>query len=89
MASSRGVVFPATRTDFLANPVDICFGSMLTRSTAPVTGPAVVDNTMTILVQQLEEIHLSDLDLVTETHPATPSDLVVGLDHVKNMLREA
>jgi hypothetical protein len=28
MASTNGVVFPESMSDILANPVDICFGSI-------------------------------------------------------------
>jgi hypothetical protein len=28
MASTNNVIFPKSMVDFLANPVDICFGSM-------------------------------------------------------------
>jgi hypothetical protein len=35
MASINGVIFPESMADFLANPVDICFGSMTATSTAP------------------------------------------------------
>jgi hypothetical protein len=34
MASTNGVIFPESMADFLANPVDICFGSMSATSTA-------------------------------------------------------
>jgi hypothetical protein len=35
MASTNGVIFPESMANFLTNPVDICFGSMPVRSTAP------------------------------------------------------
>jgi hypothetical protein len=35
MASSNDVIFPVSMSDFLANPVDICFGSMTVESIAP------------------------------------------------------
>jgi hypothetical protein len=49
MASSSDVIFPESMTDFLANPVDICFGSMPAESTAPaaclvIEGNAVPSN---------------------------------------------
>jgi hypothetical protein len=34
MASTNDVIFPESMVDFLANPVNICFGSMLVTSTA-------------------------------------------------------
>jgi hypothetical protein len=35
MAPTNSITFPKSMADFLANPVDICFGSMLATSTAP------------------------------------------------------
>jgi hypothetical protein len=35
VASSSDVIFPKSMADFLANPVDICFGSMPAESIAP------------------------------------------------------
>jgi hypothetical protein len=35
MASTNGVTFPKSMANILANPVDICFSSMLAKSTAP------------------------------------------------------
>jgi hypothetical protein len=35
MASTNDVIFPESMADFLANPIDICFGSMPVKSTAP------------------------------------------------------
>jgi hypothetical protein len=77
MASSNGVIFP--EADILANPVDVCFGSMSATSTAPaaclvIEGNAVTDD------QQIGS------DLLKETHPPTPSDLIAGIDRVEGML---
>jgi hypothetical protein len=33
MASTNGIIFPECMADFLANPVNICFGSMPATST--------------------------------------------------------
>jgi hypothetical protein len=49
MASTNGVTFPESMADFLANPVDISFGSILVTSTAPaaclvIEGNAVSTN---------------------------------------------
>jgi hypothetical protein len=49
MASSSGIIFPESMADFLANPVDMCFGSMAAESTAPaaylvIDGNAVTSN---------------------------------------------
>jgi hypothetical protein len=81
MASNNNVIFPESMADFLANPVDICFGSMPTNSTAPaaclvIEGDAVTTN------QQVET------DLLKKTHPPTPSDLIAGIDRVKGMLSD-
>ena len=65
MASPYGVVFPASVADFLANLVNICFGSMPTDLAASAAGPVVVDNVTAIPVQQL------NFNLLTETHPHT------------------
>jgi hypothetical protein len=35
MASTNDVIFPESMADILANPVDICFGSMPAASTTP------------------------------------------------------
>jgi hypothetical protein len=79
MAYSRGIIFPTSMEDFLANPIDICFGSMPLESTAPAACPVIV-NTPATSFQQVE------FDLLTEIHPPTPSNLVVGLDRVASML---
>jgi hypothetical protein len=36
MAPTNGVIFPESMADILANPIDVCFGSMLEKYTAPV-----------------------------------------------------
>jgi hypothetical protein len=50
MASSHGVIFPASMADFLANRVDIYFGSMLPESIAP-TACFVIESTTTTASQ--------------------------------------
>jgi hypothetical protein len=82
MASTNGVIFPESMTNILANPVDIRFGSMPGNSTAPATCLVIEGNVVTI-DQQIET------DLLPETHPPTPSDLIVGNDHVEGMLSDA
>jgi hypothetical protein len=47
MASTNGVIFPESMADFLANPVDICFSSMPTTSTAPATCLVIEGNAVT------------------------------------------
>jgi hypothetical protein len=44
MASSHGVVFPATMANYLSIPVDICCSSMLAEST-PLSACLVIENT--------------------------------------------
>jgi hypothetical protein len=81
MASTNGVIFPKSMADFLANPVDICFGSMPATSTAPAACLVIEGNAVTTN-QQIE------IDLSNKTHPPTPSDLIVGIDHVEGMLSD-
>jgi hypothetical protein len=73
MASSNGVIFPESMADSLANPVDVSFGSMPVTSTAPAACLVIEGNAITTN-QQIE------MDMSTETHPATPSDLIAGID---------
>jgi hypothetical protein len=67
--------------DILANPVNICFGSMPATSTTP-TACLVIESNAVTADQQIEG------DLLTETHPPTPSDLIVGIDRVEDMLSD-
>jgi hypothetical protein len=81
MASTNGVIFPERMAAILANAVDICFNSMPAKSTTPaacliIDGNAVTDD------QQIGS------DLLTETHPPSPSDLIAGIDHVEGMLSD-
>jgi hypothetical protein len=81
MASTKGVIFPGSMADILANPVDIFFGSMPATSTAPAACFVIEGNTVTTN-QQIET------DLSSETHPPTPSDLIAGIDRVEGMLSD-
>jgi hypothetical protein len=81
MASTNDVIFPESMADILANPVDICFGSMSATSTAPAAGFVIKGNAVTTN-QQIET------DLSSETHPPTPSDLITRIDHVEGMLSD-
>jgi hypothetical protein len=65
----------------LANPVCICFGSMLATSTTP-TACLVIEGNAVTANQQI------GADLLTETHPPTPSDLIAGIDCVEGMLSD-
>jgi hypothetical protein len=67
--------------DILTNPVDICFGSIPATSTAPAACLVIEGNAVTTN-QQIET------DLLTETHPPTPSDLIAGIDCVEGMLSD-
>jgi hypothetical protein len=79
MASTNDVSFPESMADILANPVDICFGSMPATSTAP-TACLVIEGNAVTTDQQIET------DLSSETHPPTPSDLIAWIHHVEGML---
>jgi hypothetical protein len=47
MASTNGVIFPDSMADILANPVDICFGSMPATSTTPAAYLIIEGNVVT------------------------------------------
>jgi hypothetical protein len=81
MASSNGVIFLESMEDILANPVNICFGSMPAKSATPATCLVIEGNAVTT-DQQI------GTDLLTETHPPTPSDLIAGIDRVEGMLSD-
>jgi hypothetical protein len=81
MASTNGVIFPESMADILANPVDIFFGSVLATSTGPDACLVIEGNAVTA-DQQI------GTDLLTETHPPTPSDLIAGIDRVEGMLSD-
>jgi hypothetical protein len=81
MASTNGVIFPESMVDFLTNPVDICFGSMLATSTAPAACLVIEGNVVTTN-QQIET------DLSKKTHPPTPRNLITGIDCVGDMISD-
>jgi hypothetical protein len=81
MAWTNGVIFPESMADFLANPVDIYFGSMPATSTAPAACLVIEGNAVTAH-QQIET------DLSKKTHPPTPSDLIAGIDRVGDMISD-
>jgi hypothetical protein len=66
MASTNDIIFPESMADFLANPVDIYFGSMLVTSTAPAACLVIEGNAITTN-QQIE------IDMSKKTHPPTHS----------------
>jgi hypothetical protein len=81
MASTNDVIFPKSMEDILANPVNICFFSMPVTSTALAACLVIEGNTVTT-DQQIE------IDLSSETHPPTPSDLITEINHVEGMLSD-
>jgi hypothetical protein len=81
MALTNRVIFLESMADILANPVNICFGSMPAKSPIPATCLVIEGNTVTT-DQQI------GTDLLTETHPPTPSDLIAGIDRVEGMLSD-
>jgi hypothetical protein len=81
MALTNVVIFLESMADFLADPADICFGSMPATSTAPAACLVIKDNVVTTN-QQIET------DLSKKTHPPTPSDLIAGIDCVEGMLSD-
>jgi hypothetical protein len=78
MASTNSIIFPESMADFLANPVDICFGSMPATSITPAACLIIEGNTVTSNRQ-------IKTDLSKKTHPPTPSDPISGIDHVEDM----
>jgi hypothetical protein len=81
MALTNDVIFPESMADFIANPVDICFGSMPAKSTAPAACLVIESNMVT-------SNQLIRTNLLTKTHPPTPSDLIAGIDRVEVMLSD-
>jgi hypothetical protein len=70
---------PREHAYILANPVDICFGSMPATSTAPAVCLVIEGNAIT--TDQQIGAYLS-----SESHPPTHSDLIVGIHRVESML---
>jgi hypothetical protein len=81
MAPTNGIIFPESMVDILANPVDICFGSMSAKYTAPAACLVIESNT----VSSDQQV---GTDLLAETHPPTPSDLIAGINRVEGMLSD-
>jgi hypothetical protein len=81
MASTNGVTFSESMADFLANPTDICFGSMPETSTAPAACLVIEGNAVSTN-QQIET------GLSKTTHSPTPSDLIVGINRVGDMISD-
>jgi hypothetical protein len=81
MASTDDAIFPESMAEILTNPIDICFGSMPAASTTLVACFVIESNAVTA-DQQI------GADLLTETHPTTPRDPIVGIDRVEGMLSD-
>jgi hypothetical protein len=81
MASTNGVIFLESMADILANTFNICFGSMPATSTTPAACLVIEGNAVTA-DQQI------GTDLLKETHPPTPSDLIARIDRVEGMLSD-
>jgi hypothetical protein len=81
MASSNDIIFLESMADILANPVDIFFGSMLAKSTTPAACLIIERNAVTT------DQHIRT-DLLMETNPPTPSDLIAGIDRVEGMFSD-
>jgi hypothetical protein len=64
MALINGVIFPESMANFLANPVDICFGSIPAKSTTPAAYLIIEGNAVTT-DQQIE----TDLSSELSTSP--------------------
>jgi hypothetical protein len=79
MSSTINVIFRESMADILANPIDIYSGSMPAKSTTRVACLVIEGNAVTTDRQ-------IGIDLLTETHPLTPSDLIAGIDRVEGML---
>jgi hypothetical protein len=47
MASTNGVIFSESMADIIANPVNICFGSVPPKSTAPTACLIIERNAIT------------------------------------------
>jgi hypothetical protein len=47
MASTNSIIFLESMADIIANPIDICFGSMLAKSTALAACLIIQSNTVT------------------------------------------
>jgi hypothetical protein len=79
MASTNDVIFLESMADFLANPVDIRFGSMPEEPIASAVCLIIEGNAVT----SDQEIKT---DLSSESHPPAPSDLIAGISRTEDML---
>jgi hypothetical protein len=81
MSPTNDIIFPESMADFVANPIDVCFASMLATSTTPAACLIIEGNAVTTN-QQIET------DLLKKSHPPTPSDLIAGINRVEGMLSD-
>ena len=77
MASRNGVVFPASMAAFLADPVNIAFGSVPTSFAAPAANLVDINNAAPAV---RSEINLGEFDSPTESHPPTPRDPIAVIN---------
>jgi hypothetical protein len=78
MVARSGVVFPASMTAILTNPVEICFGSFTATSPIPVIAGQVAAVAVTTLVS----------DPATETPPPKPKDQGKRKERVISMMED-
>jgi hypothetical protein len=97
MASRPDIIFPASMAGFLANLIDICFGSMAVDVIVPVVsstvGPApheLIPETAAVaaLTQQVGKISLATLvpNMLEKAHPPIRYNLITELDRVSSMM---
>jgi D-mannonate dehydratase len=84
MAVRFGVVFLVSMVDILANPVEICFGSFTTTSTAL---EAAISPTASVKATTTSDAAPSS-GKKSKTHPPKPYDIVQGMERVINMMEE-
>ena len=77
MASRSGVVFPASMAAFLADPINVTFGSVPTSFVAPAANLVVINNAAPAVRSKID---LGEFDSPTETHPPTPRDPIAVIN---------
>jgi uncharacterized cupredoxin-like copper-binding protein len=84
MVVRSGVIFPASMVDILSNPVEICFGSFTTTSTALA---AVTSPTASMKVPATSDV-ATNSGKKSKTHPPKPYDIVQGMERFIDMMEE-
>jgi hypothetical protein len=84
MAARSGIIFPASVADILTDPMEICFGSFTTTSTALV---AATSPTAFVKGPAMSGIAPSS-GQKSKTHLPKPYDLVQGMECVIDMMDE-